>query len=289
MTYKNFIPEIWNKEIMRAMEKALVFAGLCNRNFEGSIKAEGDTVVFPSIGKSTAVAYTPTSGNITYNDIDNKSQKLIIDKAYLVAHGIEDIDKIQAINGLIQAASTEMGIALADVVDQSIAGLYADAGIFIDYSSSGVDSANIFNALTEARATMSEKSNIPKDMVIPLVVDPWTARAIANANVLIDTNNSNVITNGYIGKTAGFNIIESNNLNKTGSYTSGNLVVDCMAFTPQRSIGLAMQEEVGLEIIRSENRLKDLMRAWRLWGTKVLRANEVCRLKLKINKETTLS
>ena len=44
MAYQNFIPEVWSEAIDRELEKALVFAEGCNRQYDGDVKKMGDTV-----------------------------------------------------------------------------------------------------------------------------------------------------------------------------------------------------------------------------------------------------
>ena len=44
MAYQNFIPTVWAEAINRELEKALVYAEGCNRQYEGEVKAMGDTV-----------------------------------------------------------------------------------------------------------------------------------------------------------------------------------------------------------------------------------------------------
>ncbi|MCH9837109.1 hypothetical protein K0U83_15695, partial [bacterium] len=47
----NFIPEIWNAQLLSSLKKSLIFGGpgVANRNYEGNISAVGDTVKITSI------------------------------------------------------------------------------------------------------------------------------------------------------------------------------------------------------------------------------------------------
>lgn len=42
MSYNNFIPTVWAKNIERDLERKLVFAEDCNRKYEGDVKKMGD-------------------------------------------------------------------------------------------------------------------------------------------------------------------------------------------------------------------------------------------------------
>ena len=55
MAYQNFIPEVWSEAIDRELEKALVFAEGCNRQYDGDVKKMGDTVRILGVGRPTIV------------------------------------------------------------------------------------------------------------------------------------------------------------------------------------------------------------------------------------------
>ena len=58
MALTTFIPELWNARLLNALDKAHVFAGLVNRDYEGDIKKQGDTVHINTIGEVTIGTYT---------------------------------------------------------------------------------------------------------------------------------------------------------------------------------------------------------------------------------------
>ena len=66
MAYQNFIPTVWAEAINRDLEKALVFAEGCNRQYEGEVKKMGDTVRILGVGKPTI---TTTEDSITFHTI----------------------------------------------------------------------------------------------------------------------------------------------------------------------------------------------------------------------------
>ena len=53
MAYENFIPTVWAEAINRELEKALVYAEGCNRQYDGEVKAMGDTVRILGVGRPT--------------------------------------------------------------------------------------------------------------------------------------------------------------------------------------------------------------------------------------------
>ncbi len=57
MPIDNFIPEIWSTRLTRHLDKNLVFKQLVNTDYEGEIKAAGDTVRINQIGYITVKPY----------------------------------------------------------------------------------------------------------------------------------------------------------------------------------------------------------------------------------------
>ena len=53
MAYENFIPTVWNEAIQRELEGTYVFVEDCNRQFEGDVKKQGDSVRILGVGKPT--------------------------------------------------------------------------------------------------------------------------------------------------------------------------------------------------------------------------------------------
>ena len=58
MAVTTFIPELWSARLLYALEKSHVATNLVNRNYEGVIAKQGDTVHINSIGAITVKDYT---------------------------------------------------------------------------------------------------------------------------------------------------------------------------------------------------------------------------------------
>ena len=286
MTLANFIPEIWAAEIAHQMENALVFGSLCNRQYEGDISGGGDRVRILEIGRLTPKAYTRGSA-ISYDAVDDKLQTLLIDQEYYVAPLIDDLDKRQSVSGLMEATSKEIAYALANQIDASVPALYADAGTTLDYSATGLDSGNVVEIFSEASAYLRDTAKVPRAVPLVAVVDSFTARAIEVATVNRGTPNRDVMGQGWVASNfAGFDVYESPNLTKTGTYAGANLNVKLLAFTRARAIALAIQQFPTLEATRPSNYFGDVLKSLTNWGRKVVRPSELVCINAKINVET---
>ena len=132
MAYEKFIPELWSEAIQRELEGSYVFAEDCNRQWEGEVKKKGDTVHILGVGKPTIKTLARASAS---NDIDGPEEIedneviLVIDQIRYFNYMVGDIDKAQAIGGLMDALSKETSEALADTVDTYISAFAVDAQV----------------------------------------------------------------------------------------------------------------------------------------------------------------
>ena len=77
MAFSNFIPEIWSARLLEHMDKVHVYANLMNRDYEGDIKAYGDTVHINLLGDITISNYTGSALG-TPQELDSTKQTLEI-------------------------------------------------------------------------------------------------------------------------------------------------------------------------------------------------------------------
>ena len=85
------------KVILAAEKKALVFGGpgIVNDDYEGEISGPGTTVHITQFGDPIISAYAPNE-SITYQELDDAGQELLIDQRYYFGFTIDDVDKRQA-------------------------------------------------------------------------------------------------------------------------------------------------------------------------------------------------
>src|SRR4030043_236938 len=128
MTIANFIPAVWSANILVALRKVLVFAGLVNADYEGDITGFGDRVKINEIGEINISDYTKNS-DITWQDLDDAQKELIINQAKYFAFQIDDIDRAQAKPKLITQAMSDGAYGLKDAADAFMASKHNEAGI----------------------------------------------------------------------------------------------------------------------------------------------------------------
>ena len=137
MAIGNFTPEIWSAKIFSDYDKQFVFGNVVNREYEGEIRAFGDTVRINSLGPVTIGSYTKDSTSMTVQPLTGLDQTLNIDKADYFHFFVDDIDKAQNSPKVMGEAMRKAAVGLAETADARIAGLYTEAGIVMSTAEVG--------------------------------------------------------------------------------------------------------------------------------------------------------
>lgn len=267
MSVHNFIPELWEQQLLTNFRKNLVFGNVINRDYEGTIRNAGDTV---HITSPSAISVNPYSGSVNYEVPTSTSQALLIDQKRYWAFQLEDVDQAQANVNTMQAYMAEAAYALADDVDKHLASLYASAGSTESTASkinktSSPDS--MYGIAVKAGQKLDEK-NVPRSgrwMVVSpagyaaMLRDAAFVHATAVADQLIRT--------GEVGSISGFTVYVSNNLVDS---SSGARTAVWFMYGSTAAITVADQL-VKTEAMRLEDAFADGVRGLLLYGTKVVR------------------
>jgi len=260
---QQFIPEIWNTNVLRAEQKRLVFAGLANRNYQGDITSFGDTVKIPQVGDVTVNTYTKNSTSaISYQFAEDGQEILQIDQASYWAVRADDIDEVQSNIDFVSALTQQAGYKLADSIDSYLAGLYTQASLSVQSTILG--STNVEAILLQLGQTMDE-ANADSDGRF-LIAPPWMIREISEAGITSLTDNTAMWQNGFMDRALGFNIYMSNNVSKAS--TSG----EYRMLAGIQGVSLTFAEQIiKTEALRSEDHFTNYVRGLNVYGAKVIK------------------
>ena len=272
MAIDNFVPEIWSAALLNALRDELVYGqpGIINRDYEGEISQAGDTVRINTIGDPTISAYTPWSSTLTYAQLSDTEQSLVVDQSDSFAFAVEDIERRQALPGAVEQATRNAAFGMAAAIDDYVAdALYA--AVNSTANDLGAKTADIsdntaYGILVDLRTALS-RDNVP-DSGRWVVVPPEFYAALLQDNRFVDASASadggQALRNGFVGRAAGFDVIESN---RTPDPTAGTFAV--IAGHPM-ACTFAMQINK-VEALRLESAFKDGVRGLSLYGAKVVR------------------
>lgn len=274
MAVTNFVPDLWSANLLVALRKNHVGAAICNRDYEGEIKRQGDSVKITSVNRPTIGTYTPHT-DITVEDIDDATRSLVVDQAKYFAFELDDVERAQAVDGagLMAQATSEAGYGLKDVLDAYVLTTLA-AGVSASAPDNSIAEATISSASAAYdrlvdMAVLLDNSNVPEEgrwAVITPAFHGWLlkdARFVGSG----DAPGAATRANGRVGEAAGLQIFKSNNLpDGPGAGAGKNLLAG------YRGAATLAEQIVSVEAARMEKRFADMVKGLHVYGLKVTRA-----------------
>ena len=269
MAINNFVAHVWAARVLENLRKNLVYGqpGVVNKDYEGDIREAGDRVHIHSIAPVTIGDYVKNTTTITYQELTDSRQTLLIDQSKYFAFKVDDIDKAQQQPKILDAATREASYNLANVADRFLAGKHTEAGIQRPgpTTQTALTSANVYTELVGVSQTLDE-NDVPEEGRYA-IVPPWVASLLLNNDRFVAAKKEAVL-NGEIGQVAGLSILKSNNVRTTGTTT---IVHHIMA---GHSSALSFAEQINnVEAFRLEGSFADGVRGLHLYGAKVARPN----------------
>ena len=275
MAYQNFIPTIWSEAINRELEKALVYAEGCNRQYEGEVKKMGDTVRILGVGKPTIT--TTSDKEITLADpenVDDMSVTMAIKQVSYFNYKVDDIDKRQAVGGVMEALNAEATYGLADEMDKHIAGMAASREA-VKYASSAtaITKDNVLDEIDKALEKLYA-NNVKPNGKIMMEVPPWFYMRLKQAYTALDTDNSKMLENGRVGRYGNVVVKMSNNVAVDSSANS------LIMIHTDKAIAFA-NPMTHTEAYRPEKLFSDAVKGFVLYQAKIVRPKELIVLNCK--------
>lgn len=273
MSIANFKPEIWSALTLDALRNSLVYAQpqLVNRNYEGEISSQGQSVHITTIGDPTIGDYAP-GDTISYEDIETAGTDLVIDQGKYFAFKIDDVDKAQALMNPMAQMAQNAAYGLRDKADAYVANLYTGVASANTVGSTGAP-VDTFTAPTDAYSkvlvplrTKLNRANVPKEGRY-VVASPEFIGSMLNDDRFVkvgDSGTTEGLRNGMVGRAAGFDILESNNTPNP----SGDTQVIQAGYPGAITYADQVLET---EALRLQNTIADAVRGLHVYGAKLLR------------------
>ena len=284
MAITTFIPQLWSARLLYALEKSHVATNLVNRNYEGQISNQGDTVHINSIGAITVKDYTKNTDMDAPETLATTEQTLVINQAKAFNFQVDDVDRVQAAGDLVDTAMGRAAYALADVSDAyllSVIAAGADSGNIIGAASAPIalTAENVYENIVKLR-TKLDKANVPtsgRTIAIPPDVYALLLNDTTHFSLAQPVTKDDVVINGMVGRIAGFDVYMSNNI-KSGTGTDEGKT-PYFEVTAQVADACTFAEQiVKTEAYRMEKRFADGVKGLHVYGAKVTNGKEIAKL-----------
>lgn len=278
MAYSNFIPSVWSESINRELERACVFAEDCNRQYEGEVSKKGDSVHILGVGKPTikSLSRENASGEIdAAEEVSDTSVILGINQIRYFNYKVGDIDKAQAIGGLMDALSEETSEGLANEIDKYIAEMVLDESVNkLTATPTVVTKENVLSILDDAIEALQE-NDVNMASGVTVTVSPRFYKLFKQAYSAIDTDNSDMLKNGKVATYGNVTVKLSNNVAKSDSGATDNIMI-----RSKRAIAF-VNPVTHTEAYRPEKSFADAVKGYALFDGKVVRPKEIINVNVK--------
>lgn len=260
----NFVPEIWSANILDTLNNSLVFANLANHDYEGEIRAYGDTVHITGISDIQIQDYTKY-GKLTIQpatDID--AGVLKIDQSKAFAFEVDDLDTVQARKDLRGKFQERAAYNLAAEVDKYVGGLMVSAAAGKALKKTYTKPEDVYESIVSLGVRLS-KQNIPTTGRF-LVVDPdvYGMLLLDDRFVKNTAVESATLHNGFVGNVNGFTVYQTNlmpgNTDTKHTMLAGSTIATTFA-----------QQLSKMESTRKEEGFSDIVKGLLVYGSKVIR------------------
>lgn len=289
MSFVNFVPQIWSKVILAALQKKLVYGSpmVVNNDYEGEISGPGNTVHITQFGDPTVSDYKP-GGTITYEQLSDAGLALLIDQAKSFSFAIDDVDRRQAAGDMQAYLEGRAAYRLADQADQYIASKYTQvaAGNVLGstgapltpmpYSIGGSSTwhpADFYTMVTEPLKVILDQNNVPDDDRY-IIVPPWAESLLSQTQAFVSVTDmqgqpSETFQRGFMGQVSGFNVLKSNN---TPQPVAGGAGTGVWAIQAGHPMGITYGEQITeTEALRLQTTIADGVRGLHVYGAKMVR------------------
>lgn len=277
-----YIPEIYAKELLIEFYIATVIAAISNTDYEGEIKAQGDTVIIRALPEVEVSDYVKGQ-KLTYPYLEPPSIELVIDRAKKYTMNAPDIDQVQSDIAYLSKWAAHGGEKLKIAIDRDCLGRLPaaahaknagdKAGKVSGSINLGKAGAPISLANTNVLSTMllGKQAIAEQDIDVTTggklwaVMPAWVSTRI-QTSMLSDASKAGdgvtMIRNGRLGVINNITLYESNNLlpDEAGGFHIIMGHKDCYTFASQL---------IKNETLRNYDDFGDIMRGLQVYGDKV--------------------
>ena len=273
-TYSTFIPEIWSQKLNQMLEKNCVMLQCVNRNWEGDIKNQGDTVKI--ITPAEVSVSTLTTDTITYSSLTPTSKDLVIDQRKFFAFKIDDVAKVQSNTNIMEAHLNNATKAIEEVQDSYLLGLHTDvpeANIVGSESSPiTLSKTTIYENFVKLALALKNANAIHAGTRPWVVINPDIEAYLLQSTEFISAYNvaDETLREGSIGRIAGMDVLVSTNLTAVSSkYYVLAGTNEAITFASQLA---------KIESLRDKDSFSDLVRGLYLYGAKTVQPNALAKM-----------
>lgn len=271
--YSAFIPEIWSQKLNTMLSKNCAMLQCVNRNYEGEIQNQGDSVKI--ITPAAVTISTLDSNSLTYSELSPAEADLIIDQKKFFAFKINDVAQAQANQDIMEAHLQNAQKAIEEVQDSFLLGQHTNVdsnNIIGGTTSVTLDKTTIYSQFVALALKLKNSDAVSNNQKPWVVINPTIESYLLQSTEFINANNvaDETLREGAIGRIAGMDVLVSTNLAAVG----GKFYV--LAGTNEAITFASQLSKV--ESLRDKDSFSDLIRGLYLYGAKTIKPKALAKL-----------
>lgn len=273
-SYSAFIPQLWSKKLNQMLEKNCVMMQCVNRNWEGEIKQQGDTVKI--ITPAPVTVSTLTSDNIEYTSLAPVSQDLQINQKKFFAFKIDDVAKVQSNTDIMEAHLTNAKMAIEEVQDSYLLAMHTDVTkdntVGSEEAPVTLDKSTIYENFVQLSLALKNSDAVHTGVRPWVVINPNIEAYLLQSPEFINAYKvaDETLREGAIGRIAGMDVLVSTNLADVDSkYYVLAGTNDAITFASQLA---------KIESLRDKDSFSDLVRGLYLYGAKTVQPKALAKM-----------
>lgn len=273
-SYSVFIPQIWSQKLNQMLDKNCVMLQCVNRNWEGDIKNQGDTVKI--ITPADVTVSTLTSENIEYSALTPTSQDLVIDQKKFFAFKIDDVAQVQSNADIMEAHLANAKRAIEEVQDSYLLGLHTDVltsnTVGSEDSPVVLDKSTIYEQFVRLSLALKNSDAVHAGVKPWVVINPNIEACLLQSPEFISAYKvgDQTLREGSIGRIAGMDVLVSTNLTDVdGKYYVLAGTNEAITFASQLA---------KIESLRDKDSFSDLVRGLYLYGAKTVQPKALAKM-----------
>ena len=282
-SYSAFIPQLWSQKLNQMLEKKCVMMQCVNRNWEGEIKQQGDTVKI--LTPAEVSVSTLTTDNIVYSALEPTSQNLKIDQKKFFAFKIDDVAKAQTSVDIMEAHLVNAKKAIEEVQDSYLLSKHADVveanTVGSEASPIELSKSTIYEHFVDLAKALKNSDAVYPGVRPWVVINPEIESYLLQSNEFISAYNvaDTTLREGSIGRIAGMDVLVSTNLTSVSNkYYVLAGTNDAITFASQLA---------KIESIRDKDSFSDLVRGLYLYGAKTVQPKALAKMIVSAGSDTT--
>lgn len=275
--YDAFVPEIWGGKLNAGLEKNCVMLQCVNRNWEGDIATQGDTVKIITPGD---VTISSLDSSVSYSEIAPTSASLVIDQKKVFAFKINDVALAQANTDIMEGYLNKAKHAIEVEQDVYLLGKHVDvaSGNTLGGTTAiALTASNIYSQFVQLAQILKNSSAITDGKKPWVVINPDIEALLLQSSQFTSSYQiaDETLRNGSIGRIAGMDVLVTPNLTATDSK------INVLAGTND-AITYASQL-AKIEVLRDPDSFSDLVRGLYLYGAKTVNAGALAKMVCSIS------